>query len=82
MADTFKNVENKSNPADRWFAITPGATELSIVPRGLVCTADGNVTIEDAAGTSMQITGLKAGAILALRPVKVTAATGTFYGVY
>lgn len=82
MADTFKNVDNQSNPADRWFAITPSATELAIMPRGLICTATGDITMQDAAGTVLTIAGVAVGTILALRPNKVTAATGTFYGVY
>lgn len=82
MADTFKNVDNKANPADRWFAITPGAGDLSIIPRGLICTSTGDVTVEDAAGTSMQVLGVTAGTILPIRPLKVTAATATVYGLY
>lgn len=82
MADRFENVEVKSNPADRWFAITPGATAFAILPRGLICTAAGDVTVEDEAGVSMEITGVLGGAVLPIRPLKVTAATGTFYGLY
>jgi hypothetical protein len=80
--DQFANVANKDNPADRWFAITPGADDLAIMPRGLICTATGNITMKDAAGTALALTAVAAGAVLRLRPTKVTAATGTFYGLY
>ena len=52
--DQFANVANKDNPADRWFAITPGADDLAIMPRGLICTATGNITMKDAAGTALK----------------------------
>jgi len=83
MADTFANVENQSNPGDRWFLITPGSNALAIKPRGIVCTVTGNITMEDDAGTPLTFTAVEASLQpYSLRPNKVTAATGTFYGVY
>lgn len=83
MADTFANVDNQSNPGDRWFLIVPGPTALAIKPRGIVCTVTGNITIEDDAGTPLTVTGVEVSLQpYAMRPNKVTAATGTFYGVY
>ena len=82
MVDTFVNVEKKDNPADRWFAITPSGTAFPIIPRGLICVATGDVTLVDVAGTSMPLTAVAAGTVIPLRPNKVTAATGTFYGLY
>lgn len=83
MADTFRNRDNKSNPAERWYLITPSANDLAPVPRGIVCTAGGDITMEDAAGTALPLTGVTADPQpLPYRPLKVTAATGTFYAVY
>ena len=82
MADTFKNVSNQSNPAENWFLITPGPGDLAITPRGIFCAAGGDITLVSAAGVSMPLTGVPVGAVLPVRPLKVTASTGTFYGVY
>lgn len=82
MADQFLNVQERDNPADRWFAITPGAGVLAIMPRAVMCTATGNITMEDAGGTSITLTAVAANEIIPLRPNKVTAATGTWYGLY
>lgn len=82
MADTFKNVAMRDNPGDDWFLITPGATELAIRPRHVLCVATGNITMENAAGVSITLTGVAANTTLRMRPFKVTAATGTFWGLY
>lgn len=83
MADTFENVANKDNPADRWFAITPDDdTDFTILPRGVLCTSDGNLVAIDAQGTSMTV-AMTAGQILPVRPTRVgETSTGTFYGLY
>lgn len=80
MADTFKNVTDRQNPADDWFAITPGASDLAIIPRGILCTAAGSITMASRSGVSITL-AVEVGDILPMRPAKVTAATGTFYGL-
>ncbi len=80
--DQFANVQDTTGPAVRWVAITPGASDLTYTPRALICTAEGNITMKDAAGTALTLAAVAAGTILALRPTKVTAATGTFYALY
>jgi len=82
MADTFQNVSNRQNPADNWFLVVPGAGDLAITPRGVLCSAVGDITMQDRAGTVMTLTAVAAGTVLPLRPLKITAATGTFYGLY
>ena len=83
MADTFANVNDKTNPAERWFLIVPGPSDLAIIPRAIVCTVAGDITMVDALGTALPATGVAAKLDpYPYRPTKVTAATGTFYGLY
>lgn len=83
MADTFRNVMDKTNPADRWYLIAPdNDNDLAILPRAVACSADGTIVAIDALGTSMSIT-TTAGIVLPIRPTRVGAAsTGTFYALY
>jgi len=83
MADWFKNVKDRTNPADRWYAITPNdSTDLPIIPRGVICTSDGDLEAIDANGTSL-IFAMTEGDIVPLRPTRVgTSSTGTFYALY
>lgn len=82
MSDQFRGQPIKrSDPADSWFTITPGAGVLPLRPRMLFCSAPGNATMEGGDGTSVSFTGFVAGEIYELSPVKVTAATATLIGL-
>ena len=83
MADMFTNVADRTNPADRWYSITPNdAADLAVIPRAILCTAAGNLVAVDAAGTSLTV-ALTAGQFLPIRPTRVgTASTGSFAALY
>ena len=82
MADQFANVADKTAPADRWVLLTASASPLAFLPRSIICTVAGNITIEDGAATAMVLTAPPVNTPLPLRPYKVTAVTGTFYALY
>ena len=82
MADQFANVADKTAPVDRWVLLTASASPLAFVPRSIICTVAGNITIEDGAATAMVLTAPPVNTPLPLRPYKVTAVTGTFYALY
>lgn len=82
MTDTFKNVANRQNPADRWFELDASETALAIIPRGIKCTVAGAITIEDVDGNEMDIPSGASIGEHAVRPNKVTALAGTWYGLY
>ena len=80
MADNFATYANAlSAPATRHFAITAGPSDMAIRPRAIRCDVAGTATLEDEAGVSITYT-LAAGEVLAIRAVKVTAATATLIG--
>lgn len=81
MSDTFLNVQDRQNPADEWFAITPGPDDLSLVPRGILVVAAGNITMADRKGATVTLTDVPANTVIPMRPVKVTAATATIFGL-
>ena len=82
MADQFANVADKTAPADRWVLLTASASPLAFLPRSIICTVAGNITIEDGAATAMVLTAPPVNTPLPLRPYTVTAVTGTFYALY
>lgn len=82
MADQFKNVENRTNPAKRWIALTASASPLALEPRGIKCVVAGDITIEDAFGVAMTIPSAAAIGEHAVGPYKVTAVAGTWFGLY
>lgn len=82
MADQFANITNQGNPSDRWVLLTASATALSFMPRAIICTATGNITIEDGQATALTLTAPPVNTPIPVRPYKVTAVTGTFYGLY
>lgn len=82
MADQFANVADKTATADRWVLLTASASPLAFLPRYIICTVAGNITIEDGAATAMVLTAPPVNTPLPLRPYKVTAVTGTFYALY
>ena len=82
MADPFKNVANRTNPANRWVLMTASASPLALKPRGLKCVVAGDITIEDDLAVSMTIPSAAAIGEHAVGPYKVTAVAGTWYGLY
>jgi hypothetical protein len=82
MADEFANVFNQSNPVSRWPIAVASGTALALLPRGILCAATGNITIEDGNGVAMTLTAPPVGVALMVRPFKVTAVTGTFHLLY
>lgn len=82
MADQFANVADKTAPADRWVMLTASASPLEFLPRYIICTVAGDITIEDGAAKAMVLTAPPVNTPLPLRPYKVTAVTGTFYALY
>lgn len=84
MADTFKNVAHRTNPADDHFAVTPSDTvDFPIVPRAIYCQADGTAQMVSRTGVVLPYT-MTQGQILPVRPIRInaTSTTGTFYGIY
>jgi len=84
MADQFTYNDNKTNPADRHFAITPSDTvNMTVQPRAIYCATDGTAQVVDAAGTVLPYVMI-AGDVLPFRGVRVnaTSTTGSFYGWY
>lgn len=82
MADQFANLINQTNASDRWILLAASATPLAFLPRSIICTVAGNITIEDGAATAMTLTAPPVNTPIPVRPYKVTAVTGTFYGLY
>jgi hypothetical protein len=82
MADEFQNVLNQANPASRWPIAVASGTALALLPRGILCAATGNITIEDGNGVAMTLTTPPLNTPIAVRPFKVTAVTGTFHLLY
>ena len=82
MADQFANIVDKTNPSDRWVKLTDSASPLAFLPRYIICTDAGDITIEDGAATAMVLIAPPVNTPLPLRPYKVTAVTGTFYALY
>jgi len=71
--------ERKNNPVDFHAAVTPSdSVELDPIPNALYCSADGDVVVKDAAGTSITY-ALVAGDVLPVRAryVMATGTTGT-----
>jgi hypothetical protein len=83
MVDTFKNVVERDNPADRWFLMTPhNSTNEAFQPRAVFCSADGTAQMVDSLGTVMPVE-MVAGTFVPFRPVRInaTSTTGTYYGL-
>jgi hypothetical protein len=82
MADPWKGFADSLVTFGRVGAtITPGATDLDPVPKGIVCLADGNVTVvpvDNADAATLTFTGCTVGFIPPFRVRRVTAATGTW----
>lgn len=83
MADTFKNVTDKTSPSDRWYLITPDDdTDLNPRPRAVLCTAEGTLQAVDAQGVTMPVP-MATGTWVPIRPDRVgETSTGTFYALY
>jgi hypothetical protein len=81
MADPFASFSETPNSFGRAGAvITPGASDLAVIPKGVVCLTGGDVTIvplSNANGDTLTFTGLPAGYIIPFRVRRVTAATAT-----
>lgn len=84
MADTFKNVMDKSGPGERHFEFTFSDTvDEAITTRGIFCAEAGTAVVVDAAGTALSYT-MTAGQMLPFRckRINATGSTGTYYGWY
>jgi hypothetical protein len=60
--------------------VTPGATDLDPIAKGVVCLTTGNITIvpvDNADGVTLAFVGVPAGFIPPFRVRRVTAATAT-----
>lgn len=69
-----------SDPADIHWLIVPDANnDLSRIPKSIVCEAAGTITIRDKLGVTLTYTRA-VGDIIPFRGVRITAATGTWYG--
>ena len=84
MPDIYKNVQDRTNPGDVHFAITPSDdTDFEQLPRAIYCREAGTAQVVDRAGTVLPY-ALNAGDILPFRGVRInsTDTTGTYYGIY
>ena len=81
MADPFASVQDSPMQFGRKGAtITPGATDLDPLPKGVVCLTGGDVTVvpeKNANDATLAFVGLPAGYIIPFRVRRVTAATAT-----
>ena len=81
MSDPFASFSETPNSFGRVGAvITPGASDLAVIPKGVVCLTGGDVTIVpqgNANAATLTFTGLPAGDIIPFRVRRVTAATAT-----
>lgn len=83
MSDNFQaHQRGLESPADRHQAITPSDSAAVVPrPRALWCQTQGELALEDAAGTVLTYT-VAQGQILPFRAVRVraTGTTATVYG--
>lgn len=81
MADPSLNILNQTVASYRWVLLAASASVIPR-PRAIICTVAGNITMEDAFATALTLTAPPLNTPIPLAPVKVTAVTGTFYGLY
>lgn len=81
MSDPFLNILSQTNPSYRWVLLAASASVIPR-PRSIICTVAGNITMEDAFATVLTLTAPPVNQVIPLAPIKVTAVTGTFYGLY
>lgn len=83
MTDSFTNIPDKTNPANRHFQIVPHAsTPMVFQPRAIYCAVDGTAQVVDEVGTVLPY-AMTAGQYIPFRGVRLDASTtGTFYGWY
>lgn len=81
MADPYKNAGGDlQSLGRRGSVITPGASDLANVAKGLVVLVSGDATIipvDNADAGTLSFTGLSAGTIIPYQVRRVTAATAT-----
>lgn len=76
MSDEFLNHQRGlMTPAERFFSITPGAGDLTHVPRALYVGVSGDVVIQDMDGNQVTLVDLAAGVFHPIRCRKVLGAT-------
>ena len=75
--DKFPGTKSALNgPYLRWATITPGSSDLVERPRAVHNSGTaGTITMTDSEGASIALY-FAAGATLAIRPIKITAAAG------
>lgn len=78
MPDPFPNQQPSIlGPAEDGFAITPHDTnDLAQTTRAIWVGADGNIALVTRAGTTLTLSGAKAGTLIPIRATRVLA-TGT-----
>lgn len=81
MANPNTSILNQKSAYFQWVLLAGSATDIPR-PRAIICTATGNITMEDAFATALTLTAPTVNQIMDLAPVKVTAVTGTFYALY
>lgn len=85
MADPYKNAGGDLQSFGRkGSVITPGATDLANVVKGLVVLAAGDATIipvDNPDSGTLTFTGLPVGAIIPYQVRRVTAATATLASI-
>lgn len=80
-SDPYKSTAQSADSfGTKGRTITPGATDIDPIPKGLVVLSAGDATIvpvDNANAETLAFTGLAAGAIIPFRVRRVTAATAT-----
>lgn len=75
MVDEHKGFkEGLQSPADEWFPVTPGPTELPFTPRAIYVGTAGDIIMEDKNGDSATFKALS-GQLIPVRPRKILAGT-------
>jgi hypothetical protein len=79
MSDPFaSNADTPQSFGRLGAVITPGASNLAVFPKAVVCLTGGDVTVvpvNNADGATLSFVGLPAGYIIPYRVRRVTAAT-------
>jgi len=84
MSDPYETLApGTTSPGIGAFAITPGASALSIIPRALYVGTGGNVVVT-IGGSSVTFSNVPGGTILPIRPTHVTGTTtaSNIVGIY
>lgn len=74
-------MSDRTYPALRWAAITPGTGAIEPTPVSVYCGVAGTVTAEGSDGNSEDFI-VTAGQVLPIQPVRITAGPASLVALY